>query len=269
MVSHLERKHGISPSDHPVTFFGKPPPPPTNAWPTFEKPIETCFALIAPVYGSASEESSTPKVPSGILANGSTSGSGPPLSRNSYLLGNIGPTAAAAGSSSINGGVAIGEDNSHYEFLDEDMRDADLMTFNAPAVKGKQPVPIETNILLATDGKPIPFPTELSPDEHITSGGGGGNGRDTTMGTRSRGESSTIGEISGPTTETYGPFYAQLRTPPKGRVELSTGYPYKTGEPIVPKPPPPVRGNFLEQRKELLALFGKNKQDMGMDVSRW
>jgi hypothetical protein len=170
--------------------------------------------------------------------------------------GNVDPAA----SSSKSGGVTP-EDDDRYEFLDEDLRDADLMTFNAAPVKGKQPAPIEANILLATDAKPIPFPTEPPPDEPAL---GDGSDSDTTMrGTRSH-NGGSIGDISGPTTETYGPFYAQLRTPPKGRVELSTGFPYKMGEPIVPKPPPPVRGNFLEQRKELLALFGKNK-DVTMD----
>jgi hypothetical protein len=154
------------------------------------------------------------------------------------------------------------EDDDRYEFLDEDLRDADLMTFNAAPVRGKPPVPIEANILLATDAKPIPFPTEPPSDE---SAPGDDSDSDTTMrGTRGHTEDTSIGDISGPTTETYGPFYAQLRTPPKGRVELSSGFPYKIGEPIVPKPPPPVRGNFLEQRKELLALFGKNK-DVAMD----
>lgn len=261
MMSHLEKKHGISPSAHPVTFFGKPPPHPTNPWPTFEVPIETCFALLAPVNGSPFEESLTPTAFSadfGTSAGSSTSSSGSSLGGLGWSsAGNIDPTT----SSSKDGGM-VQEDNDRYEFLDEDMRDADLMTFNAAPVKGKQPAPIEANILLATDAKPIPFPTEPPPDE---AAGDDGSDSDTTMrGTRSRNERTSIGDISGPTTETYGPFYAQLRTPPKGRVELSTGFPYKTGEPIVPKPPPPVRGNFLEQRKELLALFGKNK-DVTMD----
>ena len=236
MMSHLEIWHNVPPHEHPITFFGNPPPQPKNPWPLFKRPIETWFALIAPIKGH-------PEVLS-ALATASRKVSTPSES-----------VLRAAWDSALLPPTKDDEEIKHddrYEFLDEDLRVADTMISHAEFAfaKNKPPVLLEGNILLATNAKPIPFPV----DSPLVEEGGAIMVR--SAATREE----AIGEIGG---LVHSPFYAQLRTPPETRTWLSTGYYYKTGAPIEPPPPPPVRGNFVEQRKELLA--GKATA-MGADV---
>lgn len=224
MKSHLDTKHGISPSKHPITFFGKPPSEPHHPWPAFKKPVETWFALVAPVSGDPETISAltrTSKVPS------TSSGS---------VLSTAWNTAVMNAAAKREQEDESAEDD-RYEFLDEDLRITDTMISHAEISpvhgNGKQPImSMEGNILLATNAKPVPFSIEEGAWDGDLEGPSG------------------VGDISG---AEHAPFYAQLRTTPKNRTWLSVGYPYKTGMPVIPLDPPPVRGNFLEQRKELLA----------------
>src|SRR4051812_18234985 len=85
MMTHLEIKHKISPSKHPITFFGKAPLPPQNPWPMFKKPVETWFALIAPVRGD-------PEAISNLAASKKTVD--PPGSLRAAWNAGVGGTAA-------------------------------------------------------------------------------------------------------------------------------------------------------------------------------
>lgn len=229
-MNHLEIKHGVSASKHPITFFGKPPLPPPNPWPVFKRPLETWFALVAPVGGDP--EAISNLAPSKRAVD-------PPGSLRAAWNAGVGGTAAKKEETEE-------ELDDRYGFLDEDLRETDTMLSHAESVLAKsKPMlqMIEGNILLATNAKPVPFPIEPLYDEET--------------GEMAVFDEESIGDISGPVHAT---FYAELRTPPKTRICLSVGYPYKTGQPIVPPPPPPVRGNYLEQRRELLEGKGKDTQ---------
>ena len=264
MVTHLEKRHGIPYSAHPIKFFGQPPRPPRHPWPFGDEPIPTCFALMGPVSPDPSTDPFAPAVSAGTIPTGN-GGNGGSRSSLRAAWDSAYPPGTATPSTPVSGATEEEQDEGRYEFLDDDIRVADLMIFNAPNAKGGPYTPVETNILLATDAKPVPFPPERPPEEPTASASNSrtGGGADTTMtgvgGKRRLEEGGESAYIGGETTAQYGPFYAVLRTPPKGRIELSVGFPYKLGEPVVPKSPPPVRGNFLEQRKEILEELAKRK----------
>jgi hypothetical protein len=114
-----------------------------------------------------------------------------------------------------------------YDVLEEDERDAEIMSFNASYSrpnKGKQRAEADTDILLATNQRTL-----------------------TAIGT----SATNVKPIS---------FHAALREPPK-KADLSYPLPYKNGEPVVPRRPPPVLGNYFRMRETLLPTLKKDKDD--------
>lgn len=171
MLTHLRIRHKISDSEILDRTFSQPPPLPTQGWPTITKPMETCNII-------------TPRVASNP---------------------DFDPSVVMAARRS--------EKMDVYDFLDEELRDAEQMNANAMAsnVKWKQREPLDTDILLGTNYKPLegPMPSALS-------------------------------------------FHAGLRNPPTTRATLSNGFPYRLGRDIVPKSPPSVVVGYFSKKDAIL-----------------
>jgi hypothetical protein len=121
----------------------------------------------------------------------------------------------------------ISPGSGNYDILEEDERDAEIMSVNASysrATKGKQRAEADTDILLATNQRTL-----------------------TAIGA----STTDIKPIS---------FHAALREPPK-KADLSYPLPYKNGDPVVPRRPPPVLGNYFRMRETLLPTLNTDKND--------
>lgn len=111
----------------------------------------------------------------------------------------------------------LDEDDGAYDILDEDERDAEIMSLNvhiSKPPKGKQRDEQENEIYLATNFRSLTI-SDSSSEAPIIS------------------------------------FHAGLRLPPD-KADLSYPVPYRTGEPVVPRRPPPILGNYFRMREALL-----------------
>ena len=114
-----------------------------------------------------------------------------------------------------------------YDVLEEDEREAEIMSVNVSysrATKGKQRAEPDTDIVLATNQRTFTAIGASTTDIKPTS------------------------------------FHAAVRKPPK-KADLSYPLPYKNGEPVVPRRPPPVLGNYFRMRETVLPTLKKDKND--------